>query len=96
MNAPRESLQDGLFNLGGGQAFSVFRMTEVIRDRCQAIFGFTPEIVRPSTGAEERVLSLDYRIDKLKATGFELRGDMVTEIDDTLRMCRSAFAAELP
>jgi hypothetical protein len=34
---------------------------------------------------------LDYRIDKLLATGFELRGHLEDEIDDTLRLCVAAF-----
>ena len=35
--------------------------------------------------------ALDYRIDKLKRTGFQLSGDFAAEIDATLKLCASAF-----
>ena len=84
---------DGLFNLGGECVCSMADLADRIAGRCAGVLGFTPRISRPATAPGEIAVSLDYRIDKLKQTGFELRGDMDAEFDATLRLCRDAFGA---
>jgi UDP-glucose 4-epimerase len=88
---PPERCGDGLFNLGGESPLQVFELAEFIADCCQKVLGFRPPILRPQPPPGETVAALDYRIDKLKRTGFQLSGDFAAEIDATLKLCASAF-----
>lgn len=83
-------LADGLFNLGGGKAMSILEMTERIAVRWRALTGRDIAILRPA-GDGVQPLALNYRCDKLAATGFTLRGQIDREIDDTLQLCLRAF-----
>lgn len=84
----RESLGNGVFNIGGAWTPTVMEMTLLIADRCEATLGFRPEIRRPEPLPDEVGQPLDYCIDKLRGTGFELVGNREKEIDATLTMCR--------
>jgi UDP-glucose 4-epimerase len=91
----RTQLGDGLFNVGSGASLPVFAVAELIAGRCAAVLGFAPAIERPAAPATATALAaLDYRIDKLRATGFAPRARLQDEIDATLRLCRDAFAAQ--
>ncbi|MBI5563101.1 MAG: SDR family oxidoreductase [Deltaproteobacteria bacterium] len=90
---PPDRCGNGLFNLGGETSISVAAMTERVAARSAAVLGFTPAIERPPALPGEASVALDYRIDKLKATGFALTGDFDAEIDATLRLCKEAFGA---
>ena len=83
-------LADGLFNLGGGKAISILEMTERIAARWRALTGRDIAIVRPA-GDGVPPPALNYRCDKLAATGFTLTGQVDREIDDTLQLCLRAF-----
>lgn len=96
IDLPAALLDDGLFNLGGQNVMTVYAVACLIRERCRLVLGFQPEISRPEVIVEETSASLVYDIEKLMATGFHLTGDMRAEIDDTLRLCRSAFAEAIP
>ena len=82
---------DGLFNVGSGKAMTVIEMATLVASRCEKLLGFTPDIVRPPPPHDAVVAGLDYRIEKLKATGFVPRHDLIAEIDGTLLFCREAF-----
>lgn len=81
---------DGLFNLGSGYSTSILAMTERVAVRWRALTGSDIAIVRP-TGDGGPVPVLNYRCDKLAATGFTLSEQIDREIDDTLRLCLHAF-----
>jgi UDP-glucose 4-epimerase len=83
-------LADGLFNLGGGKAMSILEMTERIAARWRALTGRDIAIVRPA-GDGVPPPALNYRCDKLAATGFTLTGQVDREIDDTLQLCLRSF-----
>ena len=91
LSLSESACEDGLFNLGGECSLSIIDLAERIVVRCKEVLGFVPEISRPVPSSAEISPPIDYRIDKLKATGFVLRGDMNEEIDATLRFCRSVF-----
>ena len=92
MRIDRGQLQNGLFNLGGKRAIQVFDLARRIADRAKTVLGVCPEISRPEPSPGHGSGDpLDYRIDKLEATGFALVGDMDAEIDATLLMCQRAF-----
>jgi UDP-glucose 4-epimerase len=84
---------DGLFNLGAGRSWRILDLAQEIARRCQAELGFTPTLDRPEAAVSEDFPPLDYRIDKLTATGFRPRNDFVAEIDATLRFCRDLWGA---
>lgn len=86
----RAACGDGLFNLGSGESMSVFDMAGLIAQRCEKVLGFRPLINRHEPVAGERVLSLNYQIDKFRATGFCPAGKLEDEIDATLRLCQTA------
>ncbi len=91
LHLPAASCGDGLFNLGGECTLSVIELAERIAARCEATLGYRPAIQRPPPAPGETAAALDYRIDKLKQTGFALHGGMDNEIDATLRLCKQAF-----
>ena len=91
LDLPDERIGGAIFNVGGGRARRVIDMAEMIQARCLAVLGFIPEIIRPEPIQGEKSPNLDYRIDKLLATGFSLEGDYHDEVDATLRLCNDVF-----
>ncbi|MEW6165081.1 MAG: SDR family oxidoreductase [Pseudomonadota bacterium] len=91
---PREKLGDGIFNVGGAWAPSIMDMAMLVAERCDALLGFRPSIIRPEPADGEAGYLLDYRIDKLVGSGFFLESDHEAEIDETLRLCRRAFGID--
>lgn len=91
LSLPREDCGDGLFNLGGETSLSIWQMAQRIANRCQAVLGFTPEIIRPEPVGEEVDPSLNYNMDKIIKTGFHLTGNIDQEIDNTLLFCKKFF-----
>ncbi len=83
-------LADGLFNLGSGKTMSILEMTKRIAGRWQALTGREIPIVRHADVSIPPP-ELNYRCDKLVATGFELVSEVNREIDDTLKLCLKAF-----
>jgi UDP-glucose 4-epimerase len=81
------AIGDGLFNLGGAWAPTVMEMAERIA-RCWGLLcGRRPQISRPVPSPGELSTPLEFRIDKLLQTGFDLRGDADAEITATLQHC---------
>lgn len=91
INLPKETLGDGLFNLGGESVLSMYELACLVSQRCEAVLGFAPHVERPAPALGETAPELEYDIKKLKATGFKLLGGMADEIDATLRLCQHAF-----
>ena len=91
INLELQHVADGLFNLGHRESTSIWDMTQRIAGRCDPVLGFTPPINRPPVDPSEITQSLDFRSDKLRATGFVPRGDLDSEIDDLLKFCVKEF-----
>ena len=90
LNLANESIGDGLYNLGGRTSLRVIDLAKLIAQRCEVILGHRPPIVHPvATG--EVPPTLDYRSDRLSATGFDVSASMNDEIDATLRLCQASF-----
>ncbi len=90
----RMALGNGLFNVGSGRSIQVHEMVELIAQRCETMLGLRAAIVRPDSQGSAPA-SLDYRIDKLRATGFMSAGNMQGEIDATLKLCQTAFGVSV-
>jgi UDP-glucose 4-epimerase len=93
LQLPRHALTDGVFNVGGARPTRIIDMATSIQARCTAVFQFTPQLVIPQPVARGHEPALDFRIDKLLATGFVPVADGVAEIDATLLFCRNVWGA---
>lgn len=93
INLSRKQWGDGVVNIGGAWTPRVIDMVELIQTQCSVVLGFVPDIICPS-GDGEITLDLDFKIDKLLASGYELSGNAVAEIDATLLFCREAFGGD--
>lgn len=82
---------NGLFNLGGEKTLRIIELAELIANRCKEVLGFMPPIIRAKARTGEDSDRLDYRIDKLKATGFSLLNNYNEEVDAALRFCQEEF-----
>jgi len=91
LTIPIDKCANGIFNVGEEKSISVFELTKIISSRCKEVLGFTPPIERPLPQKDEVPEKLDYRIDKLKATGFFLLSNFNEEIDATLKFCKKYF-----
>lgn len=91
IDIPAAACGDGLFNLGGNLPLQIIELVERVAERCSTVLGFMPEVLRPASAPGEAAPPLDYRIDRLRKSGFELAGDLNQEIDATLLLCREAF-----
>jgi UDP-glucose 4-epimerase len=87
----KDLIQNGLFNLGGSCSLQIIEMANLIALRAEKQFGFKPLISKPMT-KEEILENLEYNIDKITQTGFDLIDNFKQEIDDTLLFCKKHFS----
>jgi len=89
LDIPRSSMGDAIFNVGGSMPWRVLKMAEKIADIARESFGMQVSIKRlkEPTPAEEADTGLHYSINKLQATGFDLRGSVDDEIRRTIELC---------
>lgn len=92
VDVDRACLGDGVFNLGVGASTTIRALADQIRDRAEIVLGIRPALDRPDPKPGETADPLDFRVDKLAAAGFAANRDLTTELDETLRLCRAAFA----
>lgn len=92
INMPISLIGDGVFNLGGNNAMSVKNMAQLVQERASKITGKKIPLVIPTANEKELTQDnyLDFQINKLRNTGFNLSGNMLEEIDATLRYCISS------
>ena len=94
LDLSKEQVSDGVLNIGGAWTPRVIDMVELIQSRCFAVLGFSPGILLPERSDSEVTLALDFQINRLLASGFELTGNAVAEIDANLLLCREAFGGD--
>jgi UDP-glucose 4-epimerase len=83
-----DRLGDGVYNVGGAWAPTVLEMAERIAACYFRSYGVRLPIRRSETNVSTRDETLDFRIDKLLATGYRLGGDIDGEIAATIEFCR--------
>jgi len=91
LSLKNRDIGDGIFNVGGSWSPKIVEMANLIAARCEIILGYFPEVIRPEPVGNEEDHKLDYRINKLKSTGFTLCNNHEVEIDDTIRLCKQSF-----
>ena len=92
LRLPATALHDGLFNVGGGQAVSIYEIALLIASRCKAVLGFMPTIERIEPQSQDVATLLEYSVAKLESTGFDIQQDFESEIDTTLSFCLKVFS----
>jgi UDP-glucose 4-epimerase len=81
-------LGDGVLNVGGQWAPSVFELAQVIRERVAIVLGLEVQIVRGSREDSVGGEQLEYSIAKLLTTGFVPNsGATSKELDELIRFC---------
>lgn len=91
LSIPSDTYDDCIFNLGGENSIAIMGMAEIITRRCGDVLGYIPPIIRPEPRGDEVSGKIEYRIDKLKSTGFSLVSNFNEEIDATLKLCKRYF-----
>lgn len=81
----------GIFNVGNGKSNTAIEMAEKIQQRCNALFGYIPEIRTQKAKAGEKHSGLTYVTEKLRNSGLKHIENADAEIDATLQFCRKAF-----
>ena len=86
-----DALLPGVFNVGSGVSQSVLELAQLVQRRCKLVLGFEPDLLRPETGAGERIERLVYLPDRLAKIGISSDFDNNMEIDDLLIFCHASF-----
>ena len=82
-----------IVNLGSGATQSVLEMAELVRSRVQLLSGLDIPIRRPAALPSDIGINHDFRIDRLRALGFEPPLDFAGEVDELVRFCQSEEVA---
>jgi UDP-glucose 4-epimerase len=81
-------LGDGVFNVGSGWVPTIIEMAELVATRVEAVLRFRPHIQKGSCTDAIGSGPLDFRSERLLATGFEpRRGAIVEELDRLIAFC---------
>ena len=80
---------DGLYNLGGDGSLSIAEAAKTIARVYEKKYDKRIPIEIAGKDDEGPCNSAHFNIDKLKATGFQLTGDMEIEIEQTLSLCET-------
>jgi len=81
---------NGIFNLGGNCPMSVYDMAKLIKVRADKLFGIDANLIRPDGSSGETVIN--FSVDKICATGFEIGNSIKEEIDNLLLFCKDNFS----
>jgi len=88
LDLPASNIHDGLFNLGGPQSYSLIEMANMIAERSQSILGYTPDLTHAAQQPTDSHELLDFKIDKLIASGFVAKNNFTSELDQLLELSR--------
>jgi len=91
INIDEKNKESIIFNVGSGQAVTVYAMALLVAKRYKKLFGYYPKITKLEDGKMKKDGELFYSINKLIAMGFILSADVVNEIDNLLIFCEKNF-----
>ncbi|TGK24530.1 SDR family oxidoreductase [Leptospira yasudae] len=83
------------YNVGGNASLTVWKMANLVRDRCKAVLGFLPDLERVAPMENESVTDLEFDISRLLASGFRLSDSFIREIDQLFVFCNLHFKNSL-
>jgi UDP-glucose 4-epimerase len=82
---------DPIFNVGGQINLTIWQLAQKIQERCQILFGYRPDLTRPSAERQDQNNQNHFEFDcrKLqKIAGEEALDELDQEIDQTLKFCK--------
>lgn len=80
---------DGLYNLGGNCSMSILEVAQKISDIYKSKYKKEIKIkTKQDNGNLIALKPVKYDIEKLMGTGFNLKGDMIFEIERTMHLCK--------
>lgn len=88
---PAGALGDGLFHVGAPQPMQIWDLAVRVAERGEALSGRKIALERKAPEPGEALASLDWKIDKLIASGWRPAGDIDSEIDATLALCAELY-----
>ena len=89
---PSTKIKEGLFNLGSEWSPTVWDVACLVQNCYAAITGGQPiQVSRKKTLPGEITIPLHYGIDRLRQTGFEIKGSIKDEINGLIRFCQEHF-----
>lgn len=91
LSMPNDNLQQGVFNVGGEWAPTVWEVANLIQQQCQLVFNFQPTLSRAALPVEEQCHAFEYQSMRLTQTGFKYKVDRMAEIKNLLAFCRMSF-----
>lgn len=91
LELPDHALGDGLFNVSTGRSIPVIALAERIASVSERVLGTKPEISISKGSSGETQALHSYISDKIAGTGFLLKGDLDSELTETLLQCRKYF-----
>jgi UDP-glucose 4-epimerase len=94
LDLPAERLGDGVFNVGGAP-MTVIDMARRFALVARRVLGHEVALEHPAPGPGDAAFDLDFRYDRLLATGFRGRGDVEGELEALLRMALRARGREV-
>jgi UDP-glucose 4-epimerase len=80
-----------LLNVGAGKSQSVIEISQLVQRRCNQLLGYDLDLECAAVNADEKHQSLQYRVSKLKKTGFCAALDHSGEIDKLLLFCKANY-----
>jgi len=84
-------LGDGVFNIGSEENLTVLNISKLVAERASKILKKKVDVSTDQKNKNIELNPLIFNIQKLKNTGFRLRGELIDEIDQTLMFCKKFF-----
>ena len=85
----KQTIGDGIFNVGSGQSMTVWEMACLVKNRCEK--QLNQKISLSRTGTSNKTTDLLYSIKKLDNSGITIKVDHVSEIDMLVSFCINNF-----
>lgn len=96
MEMQNMQIGEGVFNLGGETPMSIVALAEFVRKIAHQNGYHDIELIKPEAEgrSDQEKPYLHYSIERLKDTGFELKGVLSHEVLQTLKQCQAHFGTE--
>ncbi|MFM1756525.1 MAG: hypothetical protein RL621_1486 [Bacteroidota bacterium] len=91
LETPYIKLGNGVFNLGSEENLSVLNIAKIVAKRASLILNKKVDIFAGEKNKSTILSPLIFDIQKLKKAGFDLKADLIDEIDQTLFFCMKNF-----
>jgi len=92
LKMPEAAFNDGLFHLGGAHSLRIKDFAQMIAARAKSVLDQNVAVQCAAAAPGEDHPPLEWRIDRLMATGWRPRANLDDEIDGTLRLCLQCFS----